>query len=133
MSDLRPVAAVVLLLAGIAAGVGVQRAVNPGTPENPYPSLARASEPDAAQAVARVIERDDARALADALPGDLLDNLGQALAPIVDVFEVKFVGAAERNGDTLSAYMVDGRDPRGDRIPRGFVLRVRGDRVVGVN
>lgn len=133
MSDVRPVAAVVLFLAGIAAGIGVHRVASAGVPENPYASLPGAAEPDAAQAVARVIERDDPRALADALPGDLLDNLGQALAPIVDVFDVKFVGAAERNGDTLSAYVVDGRDLRGDRMPRAFVLRVRGNRVVGVN
>jgi hypothetical protein len=46
---------------------------------------------------------------------------------------MKFVGAVEKNGRVLAAYVAGGRISDGTDIVRGFVLSVAGDQIVGVN
>jgi hypothetical protein len=131
-----PQAAAVLLLfaLGAAIGVGVQFFTIARPAENPYPTLPEAAEPQASAQVANAIRVDDARALANLVSDtDLLGKLHSSLDPIVSVTDVKFLGAAERSGTTLSAYVVRGRDQMGNRIIRGFVLSVQHGEVVGVN
>lgn len=127
------VAVLALFVLGLVAGIVVGQATRPRPPVNPFPPLPPASEPAVAAQVAAAIVNDDARALARSVEGELLGALGQSLVPITDVFEVRFVGAVEKSGDTLSAYVVQGRDLQGTQLLVGYVLRVRGDKVIGVN
>lgn len=106
---------------------------------NPYASLPPVEEPLAAAEVAAAIRNDDARALAALVADDdLLQGLSNALrsvndAPIIDVREVRFVGAVDHDGRILSAYVLRGRDATGMSMIVGFVLQVQNDEVVGVN
>ena len=124
---------VVLFAAGIAGGVWAQNLASPPTPPNPYPELPLVAEPAAAHDLAAVIQSDDPRRLAQVADSDLLEALGPALQPLQDIFEVTFVGAAERKGDILSAYVASGRDTSGQNFSVGLVFRVSGGKVVGVN
>jgi hypothetical protein len=131
-----PVGAAVLFLFVIGASIGiVTQVLTTAAPvENPYASLPPAAEPQSSAAVAAAIRFDDARSLARLMSdSDMLGKLHSSLDPIVSVTDVKFLGAAERNGTTLSAYLVRGRDQQGNRIIRGFVLSVQHGEVVGVN
>jgi hypothetical protein len=119
---------------GAAIGIAAQVLTTQAPAENPYASLPGSAEPQASAAVAAAIRSDDARSLARLVGDqDLLTKLHQSLDPIVFVTDVKFLGAADRNGTTLSAYVVRGRDQTGNRIIRGFVLSVQHGEVVGVN
>jgi len=127
------VAVLALFVLGLVAGVTVGQATRPRPPVSPFPPLPLVSEPAVAAQVTAAIASDDARALARSVDGQMLGALGESLVPITDVFEVRFVGAVEKSGDTLSAYVVQGRDLQGTQLLVGYVLRVRGDKVIGVN
>lgn len=122
-----------LFVLGLLGGIGLGQATRERAPANPYGTLPLTAEPAAAAAIIDAIRIDDAHALANQLDGELLGSLGEAIDPVVDVLEVRFAGASERSGDTLSAYVVQGRTLQGQELLVGFVLRVRGDKVVGIN
>jgi hypothetical protein len=123
-----------LFVAGIAAGVAVNSYVSPPPPANPYAELTPVGEPPESAALVRVILADDARTLSRVLPGELLQGLGQALEPLQEVFEARFVGGTERKGDILAAYVLTGRGQSGgDSFSVGVVFRVSGGKVIGVN
>jgi hypothetical protein len=126
-------AVIALFFLGVGAGLAFGQATRERPPFNPYGALPAAGEPAVAADVAAAIAGDDARALSRALDANLLDSLGQALDPVVDVYQVRFLGGTEKSGDTLTAYVVEGRDLQGNQLIVGFVLRVRGDKIVGVN
>jgi hypothetical protein len=63
----------------------------------------------------------------------LLQRLAGAIEPLVDIDEVHFTGATERQGDILSAYVAGGRGRSGEPAIVGVVFRVRDGKVVGVN
>jgi len=128
-----PAVVLALFVLGLVAGVTVGQATRVRPPVSSYPVLPLTSEPAVGALVAAAIANDDARALARSVDGQLLGPLGESLDPIVTVFEVRFVGAVEKSGDTLSAYVVQGRDLQGTQLLVGYVLRVRGDKVIGVN
>ena len=131
-----PAAPLVILLfaVGLVAGIGIAVLTSPGVAANPYSSLPPAAEPQASAQVAAAIRQDDARMLSRVISDqDLLGKLHQSLDPIIAVSDVRFLGAADRNGTTLSAYVVRGRDQQGNKIIRGFVLSVQHGEVVGVN
>ncbi len=134
MSSDRANLVVALFLGGIVLGVVAHVAFTPAAPASPYRSLARADEPSVAAAVVRAIASDDPKTLGRLISDkDLLSSLHQALDPIVQVDDLKFVGAVEGQRQVLSAYLARGRDTRGDKVIRGFVLHVEGDGVIGVN
>ncbi len=133
MSSPRGVVLVAVFVAGIAGGVVAQAALAPSTPENPYRDLPKVAEPEASAQVATALGSGDARALAKLLEKDALKALGSALEPIVQIEDAKFVGAVEKEGQSLAGYVVKGKDPRGNRFIVGFVLRVQQSKVVGVN
>lgn len=132
--QLRVVGTLLLFAIGIAAGAFLHSVVAPPPPPNPYAQLPVVGEPPASADIVAILLRDDARTLAAALDQESLTALGQALQPVDEVFEAKFVGATERNGDLLAAYVLSGRSQQaGDKFPVGIVFRVRDGKVVGVN
>lgn len=133
MSERNPAFTIFLVAAGIALGLVAKSVFDPGTPANPYPALTAVGEPAPAAEVVAIVVADDARRLAEALDGTLIQKLGEALNPLIDVFEMRFVGAVERRGDILSAYVAEGRSRGGEPAAVGVVLRVREGKVVGVN
>lgn len=120
---------------GLLAGVIAQAVTASGPQANPYATLeTSAMEPPAAADVRLAILNDDPRALAS-LIGDeeLLQALSEALQPLLDVREVKFIRAVDKDGKILSAYVAKGRDASGQGMIVGYVLRVQNEEVVGVN
>ena len=83
--------------------------------------------------VARAIQSDDARMLANLLDMEVLQQLQTAIEPLADVRSMKFVGAVEKSGRVLAAYVAGGKTSDGTDVLVGFVLNVTGDQIVGVN
>jgi hypothetical protein len=118
---------------GIVAGVVLYALTDKSADANPYESLPRAAEPAVTADVARALANDDPRALANQLDMEVLTQLQTAIEPLTDIRTMKFVGAVEKNGRVLAAYVAGGRTSDGVDILRGFVLSVTGDQIVGVN
>jgi hypothetical protein len=118
---------------GIVAGVVLYALTDQSADANPYESLPRAAEPAVTADVARALANDDPRALANQLDMEVLTQLQTAIEPLTDIRTMKFVGAVEKNGRVLAAYVAGGRTSDGVDILRGFVLSVTGDQIVGVN
>ncbi len=123
----------ILFVFGILTGVAVNSYLSPPPPPNPYAELAQVGEPPESAAVVQVLLADDARTLSRMLPGEVLKGLGQAIDPLQDIFEAKFVGGTERKGDILASYVMSGRGTSGQSFSVGVVFRVSGGRVIGVN
>lgn len=131
--SLGPWVTLLLFVLGLVVGVAVQSYVSPPPPTTPYAELARVNETPETAALVRLILADDARALASVMEGELLQELGRALEPLQEVFEMKFVGAVERRGDILASYVATGRERNAQSFTVGVVFRVSGGKVVGVN
>jgi hypothetical protein len=124
---------IVLFVAGLALGYLAQSVSSAAPPRAAFNSLERVGEPSAAAAVASAVARDDARGLSQLLEEDVLQELASGIEPLIEVTEVRFTGATERDDRVLAAYVAKGRDNQGGKWVIGFVLRVEGDNVVGVN
>ena len=122
-----------LFAAGLVLGLVLAAGTAPSRRENPYPSLPTAAEPEAGASLAALLAAEDTRALGRFLSAEQLKALGDAIQPVVTVFEVKFSGAVERNGEVLAAYIIQGRDRSGNDAAVGFVLHVQAGKVVGIN
>ncbi len=133
MSRVAPALTIGLFVAGVVLGLIAFAAVNPPPPPNPYPSVPSVAEPRVAATLAQALATDDPRALAQAADAETLQRLGEALQPLVEVTDVKFVRAVGVNRDTLAGYVASGRDSQGGEWSVGLVLRVQGDQLVGVN
>jgi|GEM_PF-3341899 len=133
MSNARAALVLATFLGGLVAGVVVYAVTDKGADPNPYASLPRAAEPAVTADVARALENDDAKALSNLLDATVLQQLQTAIEPLTDIRSMKFVGAVEKNGRVLAAYVAGGRISDGTDIVRGFVLSVTGDQIVGVN
>ena len=120
-------------LTGLVTGVVVYAVTDRGTEANPYASLPRAAEPVVTADVARAILSDDPRALANQLDMEVLQQLQTAIEPLADIRSMKFVGAVEKSGRVLAAYVAGGKTSDGTDVLVGFVLNVTGDQIVGVN
>lgn len=138
MNEARAILVIALFLGGVAAGVAVQRVTDTGGRANPYPSLDRLEEPTQTAEVASALSNNDPKQLARLLDNQTLTDLRDALtspagAPIVDIRNVKFVGATGKSGRTLAGYIVTGKDVQGSDAIVGFVLNVENGQIVGVN
>ena len=120
-------------LTGLVTGVVFYAVTDRGTDANPYASLPKAAEPAATADVARAIQSDDAKVLANLLDMEVLQQLQTAIEPLTDIRSMKFVGAVEKSGRVLAAYVVGGKTSDGVDVLVGFVLNVTGDQIVGVN
>jgi hypothetical protein len=120
-------------LGGLLTGVVTYAVTDRGTEANQYASLPRAAEPAATADVARAIQSDDARVLANLLDMEVLQQLQTAIEPLAEIRSMKFVGAVEKSGRVLAAYVAGGKTVDGTDVLVGFVLNVTGDQIVGVN
>jgi hypothetical protein len=133
MSNARAALILATFLGGLVAGVVVYAATDKGADPNPYATLPRTAEPAVTADVARALANDDAKSLSNLLDNTVLTQLQTAIEPLTDIRSMKFVGAVEKNGRVLAAYVAGGRISDGTDIVRGFVLSVAGDQIVGVN
>jgi len=120
-------------LGGLVSGVLFYAVTDKGADANPYESLPKAAEPAVTADVARAMTSDDAKGLANQLDMEVLQQLQTAIEPLADIRSMKFVGAVEKNGRSLAAYVAGGRTSDGMDVLVGLVLRVTGDQIVGVN
>lgn len=133
MNKAKAILGLIVFAGGAVAGLIGAQVANPAPPESPWRPLPKVEEPAAAVALTGFLLRDDARGLAKVLDPQLLQRLARAMEPLVDVDEMAFTGATERQGDILSAYVAGGRSQSGDKVIVGVVFRVRDGKVVGVN
>ena len=133
MNSARAALILATFLGGIVAGVTIYAVTDKGADANPYASLPRSAEPAVTADVARALATDDAKGLSNQLDMEVLQQLQTAIEPLTDIRSMKFVGAVEKNGRTLAAYVAGGRTSDGTDVLVGFVLRVTGDQIVGVN
>jgi hypothetical protein len=133
MSSARAALILATFLGGLVGGVLVYAVTDKGADPNPYASLPRAAEPAVTAEVAQALANDDAKTLSNMLDMTVLQQLQTAIEPLTDIRSMKFVGAVEKNGRVLAAYVAGGRISDGTDIVRGFVLSVAGDQIVGVN
>jgi hypothetical protein len=124
---------IIVFSGGAIAGAFLAQLANPAPPESPWRALPTVEEPAASAALSQLLVRNDAKALSRALDPQLLQRLAGAIEPLVDIDEVHFTGATERQGDILSAYVAGGRAQTGEPAIVGVVFRVRDGKVVGVN
>lgn len=133
MSKAKAIIGLIVFGGGLIAGVFLAQIANPPPPESPWRALPTVEEPAAAAAVTQLLLADDAKGLAKAMDAQLLQRLAGAIEPLVDIDEMFFTGATERQGDILSAYVAGGRAQTGEKVIVGVVFRVRDGKVVGVN
>jgi hypothetical protein len=133
ISSVRAALVLATFLGGIVTGVVMYAVTDKGADANPYASLPRAAEPAVTADVARALASDDAKALSNQLDMEVLQQLQTAIEPLTDIRSMKFVGAVEKSGRVLAAYVAGGRTTDGTDFLVGFVLQVTGDQIVGVN
>lgn len=133
MSKAKAILGLVVFAAGMIAGAFGAQIANPPPPESPWRALPPVEEPAASADLSHYLLQDDAKGLAKALDAQLLQRLAGAIEPLVDIDEMVFTGATERQGDILSAYVAGGRGRSGEKVIVGVVFRVRDGKVVGVN
>jgi hypothetical protein len=129
----RAIAIVALFLAGLAAGIGTYAFVNAPPALPALPGLASVPEPAAAHDLAAAIAAGDASGVASRLSPDTASGLSTALASIVDVTAVTYLGTVEEDGRDLAGYVVRGRDKSNTKQIVGLVLAVSGGRIVAIN
>jgi hypothetical protein len=133
MNSARAALILATFLTGLVTGVVTYAVTDRGTDANPYAALPRAAEPAVTADVAAAIQSDDARVLANLLDMEVLQQLQTAIEPLADIRSMKFVGAVEKSGRVLAAYVAGGKTSDGTDVLVGFVLNVTGDQIVGVN
>ncbi len=67
------------------------------------------------------------------LDAETLKALDQAIQPVTTIFEMRFLGAVQKDAEILVGYTVQGRDRSGQDMAVGFVLHVVDGEVRGVN
>ncbi len=138
MNEARAAFIVALFLGSIVVGGLMQRYTDTSVKENPYAQLDRLEEPAITASVAAALLNGDSKTLAQKLDTDTLSALRDALmspsgAPIADVRNVRFVGAAGKGTKILAGYVLSGKDMSGLDAIVGFVLDVENGQIVGVN
>src|SRR3954469_170322 len=121
-SSRNPGVVLVLFALALVAGIGARVGLEPREAPPAYPSIATTfAEPAPAAEMTRAVTEGDAAKLAHALPDDVLKTLQEAMAPVVDIEDIEYVGGVERGGETLAAYVVRGKDAMSRPLVVGFV------------
>lgn len=128
---------VAIFLAGFVAGsIGyLQLQAHPvqgGLPST-APGFVATTEPAAARAVVDDLIKGDARHLATMITADDLPKLQTAIDPLVDIKAIDFVSASRLGDQELAAYIAVGTSSQGQKVARGFFLRVQNGAIVGIN
>jgi hypothetical protein len=131
----RAIVTLVVFAAAVALGIGLHVAVaTPAPTVDRFPTINRgAAEPAAAAAITRAITANDPKALAAAYSADLLQAFHDAVAPLVDVDEIRYAGGVEQGGETLATYVATGKDQGGQSVISGFVIHVQNGAITGFN
>jgi len=137
-NETRAVFVLTLFVFGLMSGVVVNRLLDTGPRANPYPSLDKVEEPQPSAQLAGALLSNDPKALAGLMDSDTLTSLRDALmspmgAPLVDIRNVRFIGATTKSGKTLAGYIINGKDAQGSDAIIGFVLDIEHGQIVGVN
>ena len=77
--------------------------------------------------------KGDAKDLATRVKSADLTDLQTAVNPLVDITSIDFVSASRLGNEELAAYLALGKTAQGQKLVRGFFLRVQNGAVVGVN
>jgi len=131
----RTIATLILFAASLVLGVAIHVGVaTPPPPVDRFPTIDRgAPEPATTAAITRAITARDPKALAGAYSAELLQGFQEAMAPLVDVDEIRYAGGVEQGGETLASYLATGRDQQGQPVISGFVIHVRDGNITGFN
>ena len=137
MTVLRTLLTIVVFVAGIAAGLVAYARLNPAPDYGPLPPQSEAAEPAAADQLTDMLVAGDEAGLAQRFSADVLGQLAGALtlnqSPIVDVRDVRYLGAVSNGGESVATYLAYGTLGNGTEVVVGFGVRVRDGKVVGVN
>jgi hypothetical protein len=131
----RTIATLILFAVSLALGIAihVSMATPPATVDR-FPTINRgAPEPATTAAITKAITARDPRALAAAYSADLLQAFQEAIAPLVDVDEIRYAGGVEQGGETLASYVANGHDQQGQSVISGFVIHVKDGEITGFN
>jgi hypothetical protein len=131
----RAIATLVLFAAAVTVGVGLHVGLaTPAPTVDRYPTINRgAPEPAPAAAITRAIVANDPKALATSYSAELLQAFHDAVAPLVDVDEIRYAGGVEQAGETLASYVATGKDQQGQSVISGFVIHVQNGAITGFN
>jgi hypothetical protein len=134
-SGWRTIATLVLFIVSLALGVAIHVAMaTPPRTIDRFPTINRAvAEPPAAAAITRAITAKDPKALATAYSAELLQAFQEAIAPLVDVDEIRYAGGVEQDGETLASYVASGHDQQGQAGITGFVVHVQNGNITSFN
>jgi hypothetical protein len=126
-----------LALFGAAVGLGVviHLAVNPPTPHvERFPMITNgAAEPPVSAEIANAIVGKNTAMLASKYSAELLQAYQQAMAPVVEVDDIRYVGGVVRDGETLASYVVTGQTQQGVSLISGLVVHVKDAQITGFN
>jgi hypothetical protein len=134
-SSARTIVTLVVFATALALGVAVHVATStPPRTVDRFPTITGAApEPPTSAAITRAITAKDPKALAGAYSAELLQAFQSAIAPLVDVDEIRYTGGVEQAGETLASYVATGRDDQGQSVITGFVIHVKDGSITGFN
>jgi uncharacterized membrane protein len=128
---------VAIFLVGFLAGAVAYLQLQPHPVQGGLPSTApgfvATAEPSVARSVVDDLIKGDARHLALIVSTDNLPKLQTAIDPLVDIKAIDFVNATRLGDQALAAYIATGTTSNGQKVARGFFLRVENGKIVGVN
>lgn len=134
MSARRTVLILLLFSVSVAVGVAIQLATTPTRAVDRYPTMSvGAAEPAVTAELTQAIVGKEAQRLAATYSADMLTNFQNAMAPVVDVEDIRYIGGIERNGETLASYAATGRTQNGQPMISGFVIHVQDGKITGFN
>lgn len=132
---IRAIMTLVLFVASVALGATLHVGAKPPEQQiDRFPTIAGgAAEPAVAADIARAIMAKDPQALAKTYTADMLQAYQEAMSPIVDAEDIRYVGGVEREGETLASYVVTGQTAEGASLISGFVVHVKDNLITGFN
>jgi hypothetical protein len=131
----RTLATLILFVVSVALGIAIHVALStPPPPVERFPTIAHGvAEPQTSAALVRAIEANDPQALAAAYSADLLSAFQEAIAPVVQVSEMRYQGGVEKDGETLASYVASGVDQQGQSVISGIVIHVKDGQITSFN
>jgi hypothetical protein len=132
---IRAILTLVLFVGSVALGATLHVGARPPEQQiDRFPTIAgRAAEPAIAANIARAIMAKDPQALAKTYSADMLQAYQEAMSPVVEAEEIRYVGGVEREGETLASYVVTGQTAEGVSLISGFVVHVKDNQITGFN